>query len=836
MELIEITKDATLGFYNGTGLLKVPVKQYDNARKIRIMLMDDTGEEYIIPDDIEINFKALKPDKTQINTSEVLEVIDNRIIVSITDQMTIVAGIVHCEIILHKDGKRITTTKFDLIVEDSVHDNSHIEESTDYNDVLNAIEDVKLVIEGYEKAKSDIDTFQRTLEANEDERISNEKIRQTQEAARQTNTQIAIDNSNTATQNANDAADHATTVTDKLEDTLEKGELKAQEYYQLAESYTHGGTGIRENEDTDNADYYRRLASDSQVASKTSEDNARTSETNAKDSEDAAKISEGNAKESEDNAKISETNANASKIAANASADSASTSATTATQKASEASVSATEADAYATKAQSYTVGGTGTRENEDIDNAKKYYEQIKTISSSLKDALKPMGTIIFSDLPDLSTVSDGDMYNISDAFTTTENFKEGPGHTIPAGANIYKEATDDKWDVLAGTPVASVNGETGDVEITAQNTTVTDTHALLGTASADLTVQVLIDEIVDRVIDKLLPRDGSKEMTGALNLKNNSRFPNACGLDARGSAIKNVDNILISGAGNILWPTGETNKYKGLSIGSKLLRIKELSVAEGGHQYSSKYTPLLDEEDIVNDLNSTETKKLLSANMGRELDGKISELNKELANGNIQFDSSITSLSSPTQLKHGGFYIIPSMTDNVNAYAGSHPMTDYAVGDFRCLLMYGNSIFGVFLVTSPRNDGIIWKGTIWESKFVCWDRLATESYITDMKASFINDKTIDSSNGWGNGEYGFCYRDASAFGRNNNADLFVAPGWYITLTSTGSCGDWGIILVFSVQGPWIWQLWFTTKGKVYHRQTINSNTAWTSWKEFAFV
>ncbi len=498
MGLIEITKEATLGFYNGTGLLKIPVKQYDNARKIRIMLIDDTGEEYIIPDGIEINFKALKPDKTQINTNEVIELIDNRIIVNITDQMTVVAGIVHCELILHKDGKRITTTKFDLIVENSVHDNSHIEESADYNDVLNAIEDVKLLIEGYEKAKSDIDDFQKTLETNENERIENEQIRQNQETKRETKTQEAIDNANTATQNANDAADHAITVTDKLEDTLKKGELKAQEYYQLAESHSHGGTGIREGEDTDNADYYRRLASDSQDASKTSEDNAKISEINARDSEDAAKISEGNAKVSEDNARVSETNANASKIAAGASADSASTSAATATQKASEASVSATEADTYSTKAKSYAVGGTGTRENEDIDNAKKYYEQIKAISSSLKNALKPMGTIIFSDLPDLSNVSDGDMYNISDAFTTTENFKEGPGHVIPAGANIYKEATNGKWDVLAGTPVASVNGETGDVEITAQNITATDTYGILGVIRTDATVQELLDHTIN--------------------------------------------------------------------------------------------------------------------------------------------------------------------------------------------------------------------------------------------------------------------------------------------------------------------------------------------------
>jgi hypothetical protein len=49
-------------------------------------------------------------------------------------------------------------------------------------------------------------------------------------------------------------------------------------------------------------------------------------------------------------------------------------------------------------------------------------------------------------------------MFNISDEFTTTADFKEGAGNTVPAGANIYK-TSDKKWDVLAGTPVTGVKG-----------------------------------------------------------------------------------------------------------------------------------------------------------------------------------------------------------------------------------------------------------------------------------------------------------------------------------------------------------------------------------------
>ena len=111
-----------------------------------------------------------------------------------------------------------------------------------------------------------------------------------------------------------------------------------------------------------------------------------------------------------------------------------------------------------ATKAQSYAVGGTGSREGEDSDNAKYYYQQAKDISEGLKGGLQPHGTVAFADLPALADVSTGWMFNISDEFTTTDDFKEGAGNTVPAGANIYK-TSDGKWDVLAGTPVTGIKG-----------------------------------------------------------------------------------------------------------------------------------------------------------------------------------------------------------------------------------------------------------------------------------------------------------------------------------------------------------------------------------------
>lgn len=210
----------------------------------------------------------------------------------------------------------------------------------------------------------------------------------------------------------------------------------------------------------------------SENAAKISETNSKTSETNAKNSEEnastsadtaSAKATEaGNsanaAATSATNASSSATTATNKATAAANSATSASKSADAATNKASEASTSATNANTYATKSQSYAVGGTGTRENEDIDNAQYYYQQAKAISESFSGALRPMGTVTFANLPSLSSATEGDMYNVSNQFVTTSDFKEGSGLTIPAGSNVYK-TSDGKWDVLAGSPVTGVKG-----------------------------------------------------------------------------------------------------------------------------------------------------------------------------------------------------------------------------------------------------------------------------------------------------------------------------------------------------------------------------------------
>lgn len=105
-------------------------------------------------------------------------------------------------------------------------------------------------------------------------------------------------------------------------------------------------------------------------------------------------------------------------------------------------------------------------------ERANYWYQQAQSIAESFSGALRPMGTVTFENLPPLAQADSGDMYNISNQFTTTSDFVEGAGIVVPLGSNVYK-TTDGKWDILAGSPVTGVKGNSessyrrGNVNIT---------------------------------------------------------------------------------------------------------------------------------------------------------------------------------------------------------------------------------------------------------------------------------------------------------------------------------------------------------------------------------
>lgn len=60
-----------------------------------------------------------------------------------------------------------------------------------------------------------------------------------------------------------------------------------------------------------------------------------------------------------------------------------------------------------------------------------------KQLDAAMLGALKPSGSIAFASLPTLSASVLNNIYNITDAFTTTSDFVEGAGVSYPAGTNV---------------------------------------------------------------------------------------------------------------------------------------------------------------------------------------------------------------------------------------------------------------------------------------------------------------------------------------------------------------------------------------------------------------
>lgn len=78
-------------------------------------------------------------------------------------------------------------------------------------------------------------------------------------------------------------------------------------------------------------------------------------------------------------------------------------------------------------------------------------------VNGMISSVYKPAGSVAFASLPTLSSSVLGNVYNVTDAFTTTSDFVEGSGNSYPAGTNVVVVNTGTsssptyKFDVLSG-------------------------------------------------------------------------------------------------------------------------------------------------------------------------------------------------------------------------------------------------------------------------------------------------------------------------------------------------------------------------------------------------
>lgn len=75
-------------------------------------------------------------------------------------------------------------------------------------------------------------------------------------------------------------------------------------------------------------------------------------------------------------------------------------------------------------------------------------------IDAAISSVYKPAGSVTYASLPTPAKAVEGNVYNVTDAFTTDSRFVEGAGKEYPAGTNIViinTTGTTYKFDVLAG-------------------------------------------------------------------------------------------------------------------------------------------------------------------------------------------------------------------------------------------------------------------------------------------------------------------------------------------------------------------------------------------------
>lgn len=75
-------------------------------------------------------------------------------------------------------------------------------------------------------------------------------------------------------------------------------------------------------------------------------------------------------------------------------------------------------------------------------------------IDGKISSVYKPAGSVAFADLPAAAEAILGNVYNVTNAFTTSADFVEGAGKKHPAGTNVVIVSTGEGtygYDVLAG-------------------------------------------------------------------------------------------------------------------------------------------------------------------------------------------------------------------------------------------------------------------------------------------------------------------------------------------------------------------------------------------------
>ena len=283
----------------------VKVSQYDTGRRLLITLLKNDCSMFKIPSEASASINGLKPDGKGFRYDCSIE--NNKVVVDMKEQMTVLAGYVKCEILLSKGGERIATANFMLSVEESpLSENTPIS-STDIPLLQKAIEasetvlSVEKTVKGYsESASKSSQSAQKYAES-----ASNASASSAESATNSSQSaQASVESANSASQSATNAQASAESASTSATTASTKATEASISATKAKESETNAKLSeTNASQSATNA----QASAESAIQTKTeietlktsveaSEENARKSELNAKASEEKSAESESNSK------------------------------------------------------------------------------------------------------------------------------------------------------------------------------------------------------------------------------------------------------------------------------------------------------------------------------------------------------------------------------------------------------------------------------------------------------------------------------------------------------------------------------------------------------------
>ena len=416
-----ITQKLDLNLIHGGVLPRVNVSQYDSGTRTLEIAVYNNTTRFTLLSSYAAFIQGTKPDNHGFQYAGTIDDVNNIVTFDITEQMTACFGDVTVELVI-TDGldDRIATGNFVIAVEKAALSDTTIISDTELPLIEEAAEIAQqmptyvAIIEGYAEDAEAYAIGER-------------------EGVPVTSDDPAYENN--AKYYADEAATSASTCGD-------------------AEAYavgTRGGVPVTSGDPAfeNNSKYYAGEAGTSATNAGTSETNAATSASNAEayavGTRNGTPVSSGDVAY-ENNAKYY--------------AGEASTDATTASNAATSASTSAEDAEAWAVGEKNGTPVPSGAAQYE---NNAKYWSDLAAQYAQSFSGLVFKGSIAYASIP-TTGMTNGDMYDINEAFVTDNRFEEGAGVACPAGTDIVWVASASKWDILTPAGVYSFNGRAGAV------------------------------------------------------------------------------------------------------------------------------------------------------------------------------------------------------------------------------------------------------------------------------------------------------------------------------------------------------------------------------------